>query len=163
MCVGSRLMRPGGLWAVKQKKISQVEYNTAGFRRQHQSALYTGWRVVQKTSGSQCSVAVSVPEIPARPVGSICVLCVGVCRGKPVVIDVAARLGVRPAETGWHEAGGMGRGRGCWGAVTTQVSQTGRRESFQSDVVNGFGLDDGAGNDSDRTAVTLSSTACCHL
>ena len=57
-----------------------------------------------------------------------------------------------------------GAGGGVWrGAGTTQGSQTGRWESFQSDGVNGLGLDEGAGIDSDRTAVTLSSTVRCHL
>ena len=41
----------------------------------------------------------------------------------------------------------VGGGGVIWVAVTTHVSQTGRRESFQSDGVNGLGLDDGAGQD----------------
>ena len=62
---------------------------------------------------------------------------------------------------GWR-CGGP-RGGVCWGAGSTQASQTGRWESFQSDGVNGLGLDEGEGIDSDRTAVTLFSTVRCHL
>ena len=51
----------------------------------------------------------------------------------------------------------------CWGAGTTQGSQSGRWEYFHSDGVNGLSLDEGAGIGSDRTAVTLSSTVSCHL
>ena len=35
--------------------------------------------------------------------------------------------------------------------------------TFQSDGVNGLGLDDGAGMQSDRASVTLSITLSCHL
>ena len=70
----------------------------------------------------------------------------------------------RPVGTGYGAGGVGGREGGVrWGAGTTQGSQTGRWESFQSDGVNGLGLDEGAGIDSDRTAVTLSSKVRCHL
>ena len=55
-----------------------------------------------------------------------------------------------------------GAGAVVWrGAGTTQVSQTGRWEWFQSDGVNELGLDEGAGIDSDRTAVTHQGARRC--
>ena len=46
---------------------------------------------------------------------------------------------------------GAGGGGLRWGAGTTQGSQTGRWESFQSDGVNGLGLD--VGQESIRTGL----------
>ena len=49
------------------------------------------------------------------------------------------------------------------GGGVQQGNQTGREVTFQSDGVNGLGLDDGAGMQSDRASVTLSITLSCHL
>ena len=49
------------------------------------------------------------------------------------------------------------------GGGVQQGNYTGREVTFQSDGVNGLGLDDGVGMQSDRASVTLSITLSCHL
>ena len=74
--------------------------------------------------------------------------------------SLRSRLCVEPCrETRWCISGGEVRGRGG----VQQESQTVREVTFQSDGVNGLGLDDGAGMQPDRASVILSITLSCHL
>ena len=90
--------------------------------------------------------------------------CVSLRRGHADEIESIGALRARlpPAEM-WRAWQVQNSGVGGGGQGTSVGVQTGREDTFQSDVVKGLGLDDGAGMDPHKTAVTMSSTACCHL